>query len=172
LHILEVIFPTLLEHVGVISGFVGVIVILNIVRVLRLLCLLRTLLLFRPLRIVRLVVFVHELGGLDYLVGNVATSAALRIGWRPTRGFLASPLPARPPILPTTVLISSLVICLRRECTGSQGRIGCRPIGAGAARLEALDSVVGTSQPGGSKFLLRLRRRGVCHGPPDPKPRE
>jgi hypothetical protein len=54
LHILEVIFPALLEYVRVISGFVRVVVIWNIVRVLRPLCLLRTLLLFRPLRVVEL----------------------------------------------------------------------------------------------------------------------
>jgi hypothetical protein len=96
----------------------------------------------------KLLLLVHELGRLDYLVGDVASPTsgiAPCIGCRPTGQFLASLVLAQPPILPTSVLMSSSLFCLGRECMGSQGCIGWWPIGTRAARLEALKSAVETS---------------------------
>jgi hypothetical protein len=63
---------------------------------------------------VGLLVLVHDLGELDCLVGDVATSAALCIGCQPTSRLLAAP-PVRPPILPIPVLRPSLAFCLPRD---------------------------------------------------------
>jgi hypothetical protein len=89
-----------------------------------------------------LLVLVHDLGELDYLPGYVSIGVALCIGCWLTGRFLAAPSPLRLRILHVHVLRPSSTFCLPRDWTGSQGCIGWRPIGAGTARLEALDTAV------------------------------
>jgi hypothetical protein len=89
-----------------------------------------------------LLVLVHDLRELDYLPGDVATVVALCIGCPPTGRFVAAPPPLRPRILHVPVLRPSSTCCLPRDWTGSQGCIGWRPIVAGTARLDALNTAV------------------------------